>query len=485
MANINAEIKKISELLEQKLEIPHYQRPYRWTENNVHLLLNDILLSWKQGKKSYRIGSVILNEDKELKTFHIVDGQQRITTILLLFKALNTGLFADLLENLNYNHSDSIIAIKNNYKSIQIWISENINSEKNEYLTYITKHCEFVEIKVEDLSEAFQMFDTQNGRGKELQAYNLLKAFHIRAMEVNSFDEKIECDKNWENATRFVSPSNTEIDLLNQLFSEQIYRTRIWSRKNEPGRFNKTKINEFKGFTVDKFQSISFPYQNNTLMLHIIQKYMDNMGTQVKGIVSRFKHLQIDSISPFATINQDFINGKNFFDYVLTYTEIYKHLFEYKDVHVLPEFKIFYRDFCLRYDGSKREGDKYLLELYKSLIFLVFDKFGEDGVTKFYKILYAVVYRNRLEKFQVKYASVDELPIKNEVFYIIQQAKQYSDLQPLQKMAFKDVNCRKAVVKVLEFFFEEGINVNTEDKEINLEKYKLDYANKRSEQVAN
>ncbi len=471
MGKINAEIKKIAELLDQKLEIPHYQRPYRWTDNNVNLLLNDIHLSWKQGKKSYRIGSVILHE--ESTTIYIVDGQQRITTILLLFKALETGLFENLFNELIYNHTDSIQAIKNNFNTIQRWIDENISTEKNDYLIYLTKHCEFVEIKVEDLSEAFQMFDTQNGRGKELQAYNLLKAYHIRAMEVNTFNEKIECDKNWENATRFLSPTNNEIDLLDHLFSEQIYRTRKWSRKNTPGRFNKTKINEFKGFTVDKNQSIDYPYQNNALMLHIIQKYLDGMGTQVKGIQSRFKHLQIDSISPFTTINQDFINGKNFFDYILTYTEIYKYLFEYNDAHVLSEFKVFYREFCVIYQGANRDGDQYLLELYKSLIFLVFDKFGEEGVTRFYKTLYALVYRLRLEKFQVRYATVDEFPIDNEVFYIIQQAKQYSDLEALQKLANRKVNCRKEVDKVLKFFFSEGISVSTEDIGINLEKYKI------------
>lgn len=45
-------------------------------------------------------------------------------------------------------------------------------------------------IVVKDRSEAFQMFDSQNGRGKELEAYNLLKAYHIRAMEQNSREEK-------------------------------------------------------------------------------------------------------------------------------------------------------------------------------------------------------------------------------------------------------------------------------------------------------
>ena len=38
------------------------------------------------------------------------------------------------------------------------------------------------ELKVVAFNEAFQMFESQNGRGKELEAYNLLKAYHIRAM---------------------------------------------------------------------------------------------------------------------------------------------------------------------------------------------------------------------------------------------------------------------------------------------------------------
>lgn len=479
MGNINAEIKKVANLLEQKLEIPHYQRPYRWTAVNVYQLLNDIHLSWKQGKKSYRVGSVILHKVNS-NMLHIVDGQQRITTILLLFKALESPLSENLLNTLDYNHSASVNSILENFKTIQHWIKETITTEKGEYLTYITKHCEFVEIKVEDLSEAFQMFDTQNGRGKELKAYNLLKAYHIRAMEMNTFEEKIDCDRNWENTTRFLSTNkkkNKEMDLLEHLFTEQIYRTRLWSRKSASGRFNKSKIAEFKGFTISKHQQLDFPFQNSALMQHIIQKYLDSMGTQVRGIQSRFKHLQVDAINPFTSINQDFINGKNFFEYINTYSEIYKHLFEYDNPLVLPEFKKFYNLYCMNYHGSERDGDSYLLELYKSLVFILFDKFGEEGVSKFYKTIYGLVYRIRLEKIQVRYATVDEFPRENRVFFRIQQAKNYSDLQFLQKLAFHPVNCRKEVETVIKFFVEQKIDVTTEDAKINIDVYKTRYAN--------
>ena len=81
MEKITAEIKKVNKVLDDHMEIPNYQRPYRWTEDNVRLLLEDITHSWKKGKSSYRIGSVILN-NKDAK-LNIVDGKNEINEGLL------------------------------------------------------------------------------------------------------------------------------------------------------------------------------------------------------------------------------------------------------------------------------------------------------------------------------------------------------------------------------------------------------------------
>ena len=51
---IQAEIKKVNEVLKQNLQIPYYQRPYRWQEKNVLQLLEDIYSSWKQLKSAYK-----------------------------------------------------------------------------------------------------------------------------------------------------------------------------------------------------------------------------------------------------------------------------------------------------------------------------------------------------------------------------------------------------------------------------------------------
>jgi hypothetical protein len=470
LEKITAEIKKVNKILNDQMEIPNYQRPYRWTENNVRLLLEDITSSWKEGKSSYRIGSIILNNNAS--KLNIVDGQQRITSILLVLKSLGSKVGSGLRNSLQYKHQDSINAIIRNKSFIDSWLQENIGNDVDGFEKYILEYCEFVEIKVSNLSEAFQMFDSQNGRGKELEAYNLLKAYHIRAMESNTFEEKIVCDKTWEGAARYQSnkDSNQVSDLLRQLVNEQLYRTRLWSRKETALEFNKKQIKEFKGITVNKNHPIDFPYQNRELLQYVMQNYFKSLGVAVNGVKSRFKQLSPENISPFALINQNIVNGKDFFDYTETYVEIYKRLFnsEYDD---MKEFKKFIQKNC-KYSGSHRDGDKYLFELYKSLIMLMFDKFGEEGIEKYHKILYLLVYRLRLEKEQVRYTSVADYPIQNKAFNIIENAQNYSDLTQLEKMANKKVICKKDVDFIIRYFMEQKVPLKSGDeKKVDSTKY--------------
>lgn len=473
MEKIYAEIQKVGNVLSENLLIPNYQRPYRWSEENVILLLNDITQSWKEGKSSYRIGSVIINSDQDKQ--YIVDGQQRITTILLILKCLESNIGETLRNTLHYNHLDSKNAIINNKNFINKWLHENIGNEKMGFEKYILDFCEFVVIKVQDLSEAFQMFDSQNGRGKELEAYNLLKAYHIRAMETNSFEDKIDCDKTWEGAARYQSDKEDRgnyntTDLLKQVINEHLYRSRLWSRKEPAFAFDKKQIKEFKGITVNKNHAISFPYQNKELLQFVVQDYFKSLGVSVTGVKSRFTKSAPQNINMFSQLYQNIINGKNFFEYTVTYVEIYKILF-LDEFEEMKDLKNFIRKHC-KYKGSERDGDRYLFELFKSLIMLVFDKFGEEGVNKYNKTIYLLVYRLRLEKEQVRYASVADYPVGRKFFNIIESAKSYSDLLPLEKMARENVVCKKDVVPVMEFFISEKISLSTADTEkVDLSKY--------------
>ena len=87
-----AEIKSVNDLLNMNLSIPDYQRPYKWTIQNIDDLLSDITNAIADANKyrsefNYRIGTIILyKNDKD--EYEIVDGQQRTISLILLKKFL-------------------------------------------------------------------------------------------------------------------------------------------------------------------------------------------------------------------------------------------------------------------------------------------------------------------------------------------------------------------------------------------------------------
>lgn len=447
VAKVKAKITSIHDCLQKRLNIPVYQRPYRWKSKNVIQLLEDINGYRKSGKNIYRIGGLILHKNGD--AYDIVDGQQRLTTILIIIKCLCEKMKHELVYNerfdeLKYPQSDSYQNIRDNYAVINSWMENNITSDEQAFYDYLVGDnengdgCQFVEIVVDNLSEAFQMFDTQNGRGKELEAYNLLKAYHIRAMEQDSEKDKIACDKRWEYATTYKSEAidgsdSASVDILKYLFEETLYRNRLWCRGKEAGKFSKHDIDEFKGFTIDKNHSVVFPFQNPQLLQYITSKFYESVLSGTIGTISRFKDGDPENINPFVNINQTIVNGKAFFDYIETFVEIYKRLFLELDGYQLRQFKQFYKDYCQNTYG--RSGDKYLQDIYKSLIVLIFDKFGERGVIELHERVFVFVYQFRITQAQVRY---DGLSKKREIIHAFSQIYSAKDMATLDFYNIKD-----------------------------------------------
>ena len=71
-----------------RVNIPYYQRPYKWGEDNIKNLINDFKKNeengkdGKKGKKEYFVGSAVMVVSAE-KNHDVIDGQQRITTMFL------------------------------------------------------------------------------------------------------------------------------------------------------------------------------------------------------------------------------------------------------------------------------------------------------------------------------------------------------------------------------------------------------------------
>ncbi|MGT0106725.1 DUF262 domain-containing protein [Helicobacter pylori] len=107
--SIEGEAYQLKDILATELsayyQIPIYQRPYQWTEENCEKLLDDLLSSYEYYKESdYFCGSLVLiaiSKDSETNatTYDIVDGQQRLSTFILLAKVLATLYDKDFNEN--------------------------------------------------------------------------------------------------------------------------------------------------------------------------------------------------------------------------------------------------------------------------------------------------------------------------------------------------------------------------------------------------
>lgn len=68
----------------KSFRIPTYQRDYAWDTGNVDDLLDDIIEAIETNTSHY-IGTFILSETSRPKLYNVVDGQQRLTTLIMLF----------------------------------------------------------------------------------------------------------------------------------------------------------------------------------------------------------------------------------------------------------------------------------------------------------------------------------------------------------------------------------------------------------------
>ena len=282
-----------------QLQIPEYQRPYKWTAKNSNQLLDDILYAKSENKETYRVGTLILHADKERGCYNIVDGQQRTITFSLLLNALGAGPIAFLSQQLTaspYNYHN----IPNNYRAFVRRIKNLSQIAQGELLTYSKCNCELIVVITDDLSEAFQFFDSQNARGKKLYPHDLLKAYHLREMTDLDVEQTEKIVNIWENMNQ---------KDLSALFTDYLYRLKEWVRGNKAAELDEHNIDLFKGIT----GSDNYPYAQYYKGAF---SYADNLNHSATPFVTG-----LHKLSPFQ-LDTPIVAGKPFFEYAKHYFDI-------------------------------------------------------------------------------------------------------------------------------------------------------------------
>ena len=83
-------------------QIPSYQRPYSWGSEQVEQLWDDLYSAFEEKSEEYFLGSIILIKKGD-NDFEVVDGQQRMTTLTILFCVLRDIYYSSLSDKIKAN----------------------------------------------------------------------------------------------------------------------------------------------------------------------------------------------------------------------------------------------------------------------------------------------------------------------------------------------------------------------------------------------
>ncbi len=386
---VSVDTKNFNQLFEDALHpiaIDSYQRPYVWGVDKLEQLIKDLEefhADANNGSKNYYMGTILLHEENKKSSLFVIDGQQRLTSLCILYRVLN-GKLPDN-QNLSYHSPKSV----NNIIEADKYFTQSSHLMSFENLF---DQIVFTVIMVDSQDLAFTFFDTQNNRGVPLEATDLLKAFHLRAIDGN--EERLHlqklCARRWEGIQEQKKVLGHGADFAPILFHQFLWRARNWRGKIiERERFDDV-IEEFQKQTVkEKDNSTITLYSSASNKWGSKLTLLPEDDYSIRPDAVRLSHFAADL--PFA-IRQPISRGVGFFLYAQKYADLIQRLLneETSDVEIIS-FRKLYSDV---YVGISL----YLRELFLLALAMYVDQFGTRKLYEFSLWLDYVLGAIRVEK---------------------------------------------------------------------------------------
>ncbi|PDX27656.1 DUF262 domain-containing protein [Helicobacter pylori] len=295
MAKIDSNDLNLRDILKDELyyQIPIYQRPYQWTEENCEKLLDDLFFNYEDDRESdYFCGSLVLilisEDSKKAKTYDIVDGQQRLSTFILLAKVLS-ALYSERLteeskdylqeslitkygkkDRLNFSavgfnskkdfqyaltsFNDAPVSNnKNNYLKNAICLKNYLRKKEiediNDFIEWLYLRVVFITITCPDADKALRIFNVLNARGLALNATDIFKGELLKHAKEHEREEFVSrwnalSQKCSDNDLTMETLFSWYLDYLNPVTSKEKMEKRLvtWFKN-----LNKTPLEYFKG----------------------------------------------------------------------------------------------------------------------------------------------------------------------------------------------------------------------------------------------
>ncbi|WP_034890406.1 DUF262 domain-containing protein [Gillisia sp. Hel_I_29] len=448
MEKVNLE-KSINQIFDEKYIVPLYQRNYAWGSEEIQQLLQDIYESFvKNPTGNYFIGSLIVLKRRN-RDFEVIDGQQRLTTLSLIAKKLDSQnlksqkLFFDSrpeVENfLSHFYQSGIIADSTNnhlishFKAAVEFIdATNLDSksdvphllnemEENDFTNfkkYFFNNVILVRVEIPNDTDVAHYFEVMNNRGEQLEKHEILKASLLKKLSDNE-EESLRFSKVWDACSQMNSPLQSlfvvgdRVRFFGEEYNEYMFDIDP-SDKSQNNRSDNVKhslnINEvISGIDLnyrdpeikeiaDKNESIiDFP----NFLMHVLRLYL-NEDVPLNGddLLDVFRTFE-EHIDPMAFIDYLFFYRTVFDRYVIKASEDENAEDHYKWSLLKPEL----------YHYEKRDQDRLI---YKN----TFEK--QDRIIKGLSMLQVTFrtkkYKNWLQELLSWFENGDDLDISKEVF---------------------------------------------------------------------
>lgn len=200
--NIILDTKLVGEI-KGNFHVPSYQRGYRWGEDEVTRLLDDV---FQNGKKNYCLQPVVVRKKGDF--FELVDGQQRLTTLYLIYKYMkNANPFfsepafsltyetreqsTDFLKTIDMTKKEDNIDfwfIANAYNTIQKWFEQDMQIRVMHIFEYFKEDVKIIWYEVGENEDTISLFTRLNIGKIPLTSAELVKAMFLSRDNLEDVD---------------------------------------------------------------------------------------------------------------------------------------------------------------------------------------------------------------------------------------------------------------------------------------------------------
>lgn len=266
--------------------IPGYQRPYAWTEEETGILFDDLYEFFQtEAVDNYFLGSIVLIKDENKTYADVIDGQQRLTTLSILFSVMANSFHTEAYRNnckkylqeegnilegiaaqpriflrdwdqdffskyIQDIQLDALVQIdpvtldteakrhiQKNCTVLREKFSEVFNDENDllKFTQFILTRCFLVVVSTPNQESAFRVFSVMNSRGLDLLPTDIIKSMTIGKLPK---DEEQKYTEKWEELENL-----TGRDGFNEVFTH----TRTIFAKERP---KKNLLDEFKEYVI-------------------------------------------------------------------------------------------------------------------------------------------------------------------------------------------------------------------------------------------